>query len=657
LQVLQYEQSDFSRSNLNAIIREGRDIWLPREFMLVSEWAEQTRYVSRDESGRPGQWDNSLMPFAVEPMDAFVDPIVGRITFMGSAQVSKTEMMKNMIGYTIDHDPAPMMVIYSAEDDAREFSTEKLQPMLDNNECLYNKLAKHAVTSKENKTLYKKFFGGFLAMSGSKVPQKLARRSLKYVIVDDADRVGTAGNEGDSASLAFERTESYALLGRKYMEFSTPTIEGASRIKASYLLSDQRQFYVMCPFCGTYQTLKFGYPDSEYGLKWEKDKDAFGNTTKHYPETAKYMCEACHELIDHRYKYEMLAGGYWQAKYPERIAHRGYWINRLYSPLSTWGMIVEAFLGKKDDPTEYQVFLNTYLAETYELEKAEELDETGLLERVEDYRTKENPCIPNNVLLLGYGIDVQGYGLEMQVLGFGKGREPWVIYYQIFAGDVKQDDVWDEADEYIQKTAYIREDGYRLGIAFKPRIHHPVFVDASDGNTTHEVYAQCKKRYLKGWLAIKGQGGQEVPAIYRRTHVGKDKRTLLQVLGVDAIKNLLYQLINLDKSPNKLHFSSAVCDLNYFKQLTNEKGEIKNDRKRGRIVEWVKKKPGVRVEALDTWVYAYAAMLNMRPNFDMIEKRQQEQLKIQKSELPFNEQAEQEEQKQPRRKVIRRRVI
>jgi phage terminase large subunit GpA-like protein len=639
--------------NLAEIIEDGRAIWQPRQRIAISEWAAQNRYVSREESGRAGQWDNDLVLYLVEPMDAFVDPTVEHITFMGSAQVAKTEMLKNIIGYIIDHDPSPVLVVYSADDDAREFSTEKLQPMIDYNACLYNKLTKHTITSKENKTLYKKFLGGFLAIAGGRVPQKLARRSIKYVIVDDRDRVGTAGNEGDAVSLAFERTESYALLGRKTLEFSTPTIEGASGIKASYLLSDQRQYYVTCMYCGTQQTLKFGNPDTPYGLKWKKDKDAFGNTIKHYPETTKYMCEGCGELIEERYKYMLLKSGVWIPKHPDIIARRGYWINRLYSPFSTWAMITNQFLLTYSDPTKHQVFLNTYLAETYRQEVAEEMDERGLIERVEDYRTKENPFVPAQVLLLTFGVDVQPDRLELQVLGFGLGKEVWVIDYQIFTGDTSHDEMWNELDHFVENVNYKREDGYMLRIAYVPRLHHPVFVDSGDNAT--EVYKQCKKRYTKGWLAIKGKGGHDVPMLHHRSRVGKKKDTLMQNLGVDAIKNLLFRLLELNKSPNKVHFSKAICDLDYFRQLTNEKGIIKQDRKRGKIIEWVKKKPGVRVEKLDTFNYAYAAMISMNANFDRIEKRQQEELIAKKGELPFTGATNKEETE--KRKVVRRRVI
>ena len=43
-------------------------------------------------------------------MDSVNDPMVEDIVIMSSAQVGKTELLLNIIGYYIDYDPAPMLV-------------------------------------------------------------------------------------------------------------------------------------------------------------------------------------------------------------------------------------------------------------------------------------------------------------------------------------------------------------------------------------------------------------------------------------------------------------------------------------------------------------------------------------------------------------------
>ena len=41
--------------------------------LLVSEWAERFRYLSREYAASPGRYDLSIVPYAREPMDCAND--------------------------------------------------------------------------------------------------------------------------------------------------------------------------------------------------------------------------------------------------------------------------------------------------------------------------------------------------------------------------------------------------------------------------------------------------------------------------------------------------------------------------------------------------------------------------------------------------------
>lgn len=637
---------DTYRDNLKEIILAGREIFFPRQKIPVSVWAETKRVLSKEESARPGLWDNRVTPFAVEILDAFNDNKVERITGMFSAQVVKTEIIKNIIGYIIDEEPAPILVVYPTDGDARDFSVEKLEPMLNHNPFLKNKIAPYKSNSKDNKTLYKKFVGGFLAIVGGRVPQDLARRSVKYVFADDRDRIGVAGFEGDAISLAWQRTESFALLGRKLIEFSTPTIEGESPIKNSYLKSDQRMYYVPCPFCNEYQTIEFE------NLIWEKDTDFAGDTIKHYPETTKLKCKHCEQLIDEKYKYEMITNGKWIAKFPEITNHRGYWLNRMYSLFSPWRSIVQEFLDKKNDKSELQVFYNTVLALTWKRDETEELDNVGLIERCENYLTNENPYLPKEILVLVIAVDTQPDRLEYQVIGFGKQYEAWAVEYEVLYGDPDQEEVWNALEEVQLKKSWMREDGVKLKLNWKPGLHFPVVID-SGGRNTQSVYRQCKKRFALGWLAIKGVGGSDKPILLNMSPVGPARDVRLQNIGVDSAKTLVHKMIKTNQAPAKIHFTHAFCNYEYFQQLTNERVVKELNKKTNRFhYVWKKKSEHARVEVLDTWAYAFACVMKLNPKFDLIEKKLLET----KTEREQNENKITEHRKVIRRRITARRL-
>lgn len=599
---------------------------MPRVLKPLSEWIEK-RYVSPAESARPGQWDNSITPFAVPVMDAFSNPKVQRITMVGSSQVVKTEIIKNIIAYIIDNNMGPVLVVYPSDGAAREFSVEKLEPMIAHNKFLRDKIAPAKSNSKENKTLYKKFGPYFLAIVGGNVPQDLARRSVKYVIADDRDRIGTAGNEGDAVELAWQRTESYAFLGRKRVEISSPTIENASPIEDSYLESDQGEWFVPCPHCDHHQTLKFE------NLVWEKyeEKDLFNNVTKkiHKPETVKLKCENCQELIDEKHKQWMVANGKRVCKFPEREEHFGFRINRMYSLFSSWQDVVKDFLKNKDDRSKLQVFCNTVLGKTWKLEEAEAIDESTLLARCEDYLTEENPVLPKEILYLTCAVDTQGDRLEVQVEGWGYEEENWVVHYAQLWGDPDMQDVWTQLDEFLSRSwkradgAVLQIGGYYFGKRF-----YATFID-SQGKSSKSVYDYCLHRQHKGIFSIKGRGGTGLPPVINRSKVGQYRQTILINLGVDSIKEVIWSRLKRNPKkedgtfkggPKTCHFTREFCDEIYFKMLLAERPLLNDDRRGNQIILWKKFPAGARNEPWDLKVYNYAAYLYSNVNLKQVDE-------------------------------------
>lgn len=606
---------------------------LPRLLKPLSEWVREHRFVSRAESARPGMWDNSIAPFADPVMDAFTNQKVERITMVGPSQLVKTEIIKNIIAYIVYYLLGPVGIMYPSEGDASDFSNEKLEPMIANNDWMRKAIAPAKSNSKDNKTLFKKFGPFFIALMGSLVPQKLARRSLKYVIVDDRDRVGVAGREGDSVELLWQRTESYALLGRKRIEISSPTIDGFSPIMNAYEDSDMGEWFVPCPHCNHYQTLKFE------NLIWDKteDKDLFGNVIGkiHHPETTKLKCEGCGILIEERFKSWMINSGKRICKHPEREYHFGIHLNRLYSLMSSWTDIVKEFLNCKDDRLKLQVFTNTALAKTWKIVEGERIDEEGLLARVEDYLSDENPFLPNEILYLVAATDTQADRLETAVWGFGKDEEMWLVHYERLIGDPDFGEVFLLHDQLLDKK-WVRKDGVELqigGYKYGNR-YYSCFIDSQGKKTnTKAVYDYTLHRQHKGIFSIKGRPNDirtNYPPVINASKVGPYKQTILYNLGVDTIKQIMFR--RLQSNPvdeagkfkggaRTVHFPARFCDYEWFKQFLSEMPETTKNLKGEQVVNW--RKINERNEPWDTFIYAYAAYLNSYVKIEDVEEQLQ----------------------------------
>src|SRR4051812_1949712 len=79
--------------------------------LTISQWADQERRLSPEASAEPGRWNTSRAEYQRGIMDAVSDPSVHTVVVMSSAQVGKTEVLLNTVGYYIDQDPSPILVV------------------------------------------------------------------------------------------------------------------------------------------------------------------------------------------------------------------------------------------------------------------------------------------------------------------------------------------------------------------------------------------------------------------------------------------------------------------------------------------------------------------------------------------------------------------
>ena len=184
-------------------------------------------------------------------------------------------------------------------------------------------------------------------------------------------------------------------------------------------------------------------------------------------------------------------------------------------------------------------------------------------------------------------------------------QEAWVLEYRIIWGNPATKEVWQELDTYL-KDVFTKADGKKLPIACTA-------ID-SGGHHTDQVYAFCRGRNQRRIFAIKGSNQANKPIASRPTFVGR-RRTALYSIGTDTAKEFIHARLK-DEDTNLIHFPNTVDD-EYFKQLTAEKKISKFVRGRKTVV-W--KQTRERNEALDTFVYALAALHILQPDFKALEK-------------------------------------
>ncbi len=590
--------------------------YLPPEPLTVSQWAEKHRVLSRESTAEAGPWRNARTPYLLGPMDSFNDPRVKEIAIVAPSQVGKSEMELNMIGYIIDQDPGSTLYIQPNLDDAKKFSRLRIAPMLRDSPRLRHKVSEIKSRDSGNTVLQKTFPGGMLTIVGSQSPSALASTPARYVLGDEVDRWAlSAGTEGDPWKLAAARTTTY--YNAKRVAVSTPTIKGFSRIEDLYNEGTQELWCSQCPDCGEWHDIVFD------NIKFDFDTIKAGKTTTYKVNSVGWCCPSCGCI----HTEETMRGqpAKWIAQNPDAIqqGRRSFWINAFSSPWRAWDAIVLEFLESRKDPEKLKVFYNTVLGLTWE-DRGDLADEDTMLARREDYGTREDGTpveLPDGVLVLTCGVDVQDDRLEAETVGWGHYKESWGIRKYVFMGDPNEDEVWQQLDDVLDHV-YRFKNGRGLTISI-------TFVD-SGGHKTQSVYRHCRERLHKRVFAIKGQGGDGVPftRVPSKVDVVVDGRKVakayLYTLGVDAGKSTIMSSLKVQEpGPKYCHFPrnpEAGYDVTYFNGLLSEKLVMKSERGRTRWA-WVKLPGHERNEALDVRNYALAAVTALDPDFDAVEKR------------------------------------
>lgn len=521
-------------------------------------------------------------------MDACSDPEIKQVVVMAGAQLGKSEALLNIIGYHIEHDPSPILLMQPTVEMAQSFSKDRITSgLLNTTPSIRGKVKDPRARDSGNTTLHKTFAGGAISLVGANSPAGLASRPIRVVLCDEVDRYPlSAGEEGDPVALATKRAMTF--WNRKIVLVSTPTEKGASRIEAAYEESDKRKFYVPCPHCGEMQSLKWS------GVQWQ-DKD---------PSTARYYCDECGAAWTDAQRHKAVSMGEWRASHSFKGV-AGFHISALYSPWVALSDAVDEFLKAKRDPMRLKTWVNTFLGETWE-DQGEQVDEHDLISRCEDY----GDGLPEDVLLLTAGVDVQDDRLELEIVGWGRGEESWSIEYKTIYGDPSTAGLWMELDQVLKQK-------------FNHPTHGEMVLRAScidsGGHYTQQVYNYCRARAGQRVFPIKGVGGEGKPIIGKpsRNNIGKIN---LFPVGTDTAKELIYSRLKIaDEGEGYCHFPEGRSD-EYFRMLTAEKKVTKYFKGRPKR-EWVKIR--TRNEALDCRVYATAALGLLNVNLEAVYKQAQ----------------------------------
>jgi terminase, large subunit len=579
--------------SLTDVLRQARrEALAPPPTLSLSAWAERFARLPVGANAMPGRW----VPFGYQKawLDAMTDASVRQMTLMKSARVGATRVLDHVIAYHIHQDPAPILMVLPRVEDCEDFSRSKVLPMLQDTPALAE-IVGDVKSRDANQRILKRTFrnGASISFVGANSAAGFRRVSARIILLDEVDGFPMeAGEEGDQVALATKRGETF--WNRRIALTSTPTLKYQSRIEKAFNESDQRRYFVPCPSCGHFQTLRWE------NLRWDKTESG-----EHLPGTAHFVCEAHGCIITEDRKPAMIEAGEWRAERPFN-GHAGFAIWTAYSPFpnASWSHVVREFLAGRADPILLRTWTNVTLGQPWEDRgSGKSWEELAARARQSTYK---RGTVPQGACLLYCGIDVQIDRLEWLLVGRGPEHKKYIVDWGTIARPIGEADAQRALDQLLDRR-WKNYCGREMGIVLAA-------VDA--GFETDTVLEYCRRHGPNRIIAVRGVAGDFTPRIAKVQRERDSKRgTLLKYrqnffnVGTHTLKTGLFLDLAKDDSatPGHIAFPSDVEDRVLQELCSEQRIAVK---KMGQIVfRWEKLSDRQPNEMLDCYCYAMAAQV------------------------------------------------
>lgn len=613
----------------------------PHKAMRSLQWFRENTATHEGKPYRDGQYPHIGAPGG--PCDVLDDRSIWVIWLQWASRLGKTFFGQCALQFFSDMSPGPMMFASESQRLALDV-VSRSYGMIEHNDILKGQLLPKHLRKQDRIVLSScQIHVGWARSVGT-----LADKAVRFGHANEIDKWEhqTTSTEADPLKLFDDRFKEFPT--HKKIKEGTPAVKRHSRVERGRLGSSNCQYFVPCPHCKKYQTLRMGATgedgkfDSKQPGRIQFDKLPNGKTDKEVArKTACYICLHCEGEIFDEHRAWMMRRGVWVPEgcgvdhekaltaaelwkavggdgadllsvwrgwssadwiigEPARDGpDAGYQLSSLYALALRWGDIAAEFVDCLDNPQNLRNFVNQWLGETWEASKNQQTFEQ-LGKRI--ISTVAHGVVPAGFSLLTCAIDKQLDTYPYVVEAWGDGRKSHTIDYGIRQ---TLEEIFDD----VLVLEYPHEDGGpKLTIIF-------TLIDT--GFRPSGVYEFCSGCCAKGvnvW-ACKG-ASKPLDTTYRESTLGEKTSMpgapLILVDGIttqDWIDRQLHSLMPADQGGCSLFAGSVGEHQDFLEQLLNDAAVFDLDSNNYAREKWQRINESTPNDYRDCRRYAYVAML------------------------------------------------
>lgn len=631
------------------LILEAFEGLLPPERLDVPAWAARDRWLNNAGGGHVGQYSHDKAPYTVWPSRCLTSLDYLTVAVVGPGQVGKTVIAENWLGHSVVTDPADMLWYMQSDEGIESYVKGTINPLIDDHDCLLDRRGKRPVDD----SLHFKRFRGMSVEFLSFGPRTIINKSAPRIIADEVDNYQWLGDVRpvlDVRRQTFgKQSKVLAISHPDLARGMDPAKDWTSGIMAFYGRSTRCTWWWPCPQCGAYSSPN---PNAArvMTIDYPTDDDV---PLSVIAREARLLCPVNGCLIeDHQREAMNLAAYRTPGSLDGWIGHgmeiseggtvtgaleasdtAGAWIVGAMSPFVLGGIgalardRVEAERARDqagDDGGLRQVIVKKW-GVPYEARRAAgSVEAKDLVERAEF--GLQLGVVAHGVRFLTLAVDVQGWGFDYLVRGWGVGGESWIVDQGRVAADpvtkrpidpATSPQDWDRLLELFQRTYPLADGSGRV-----MTVRAMAYDSAGQAGVTAQAYAAHRRWRSSGkarrigvisgrevWTIIPTKGAKNIDAkrlsvTYPDTSSPANKAAARGEVPVaqfnpNYFKDDLAGHLQVGlPGPGYVHIPAALkskaAPHAWFEQLVSE-----HQKKPGR---WEKITPHARNEALDLMV-------------------------------------------------------